>query len=111
MVTTMVKTMKASEFKAKCLQLMDEVAKTGDAIVITKNGKPVSRLVPVDERPQSLFGALKETVTIHGDIISPLDVAWEVEGAAARHARVAVGRDRKSGAGRQGKSGTRKGVR
>jgi prevent-host-death family protein len=37
---------KASEFKAKCLALMDEVARTGAAIVITKNGKPVAELVP-----------------------------------------------------------------
>ena len=34
------RTIKASEFKAKCLQLMDEVAETGDEIVITKNGRP-----------------------------------------------------------------------
>ena len=46
------RTMKASEFKAKCLQLMDEVADGGGEIVITKNGKPVSRLVPYRERPQ-----------------------------------------------------------
>ena len=47
--------MKASEFKAKCLKLMDEVADTGEEIVITKNGKPVSRLVPYRERPKSFF--------------------------------------------------------
>ncbi len=41
-----MKTIKASEFKATCLQLMDEVAKTGESVVITKNGKPVSLLVP-----------------------------------------------------------------
>lgn len=36
----------ASEFKAKCLKMMDEVADNGEEIVITKNGRPVSRLVP-----------------------------------------------------------------
>ena len=41
-----MQTLKASEFKAKCLKLMDEVQKTGDEIVITKNGKPISKLVP-----------------------------------------------------------------
>ena len=40
------RTIKASEFKATCLKLMDEVTKGGEEIVITKNGRPVSRLVP-----------------------------------------------------------------
>ena len=44
------RTMKASEFKAKCLKLRDEVADGGGEVVITKNGKPVSRLVPYRER-------------------------------------------------------------
>ena len=39
-------TMKASEFKARCLRLMDEVAASGHEIIITKNGRQVSRLVP-----------------------------------------------------------------
>jgi len=66
--------MKASEFKAKCLALMDEVAASGDSVVITKNGKPVSRLVPYRRRPSSLFGALAGAVTIRGDIVEPIDV-------------------------------------
>ena len=41
---------KASEFKAKCLKLMDEVAETGGEIIIIKNGRPVSRLTPYRER-------------------------------------------------------------
>jgi prevent-host-death family protein len=40
MVTEVSKTISASAVKAQCLALMDEVAKTGEAIVITKNGKP-----------------------------------------------------------------------
>ena len=50
------RTMKASEFKAKCPRLMDEVADSGNEIVITKNGQPVSRLVPTGNAP-SLFSA------------------------------------------------------
>jgi prevent-host-death family protein len=42
----MTRQIKASEFKAKCLALMDEVARTGNPVVITKNGKPVAELVP-----------------------------------------------------------------
>ena len=73
------RTMKASEFKARCLKLMDEVAETGEEIVITKNGSPVSRLVPYRERPKSLFGLDRGRMKIVGDIISPIDVEWEAE--------------------------------
>jgi prevent-host-death family protein len=81
MEVTMVKVrereMKASEFKAKCLQLMDEVAATGESVVITKNGKPVSRLVPYVDRPKSLFGIHRGAVEITGDVVSPVEVDWE----------------------------------
>jgi prevent-host-death family protein len=36
----------ASQFKARCLRLLDEVAKTGETLVITKHGRPVARVVP-----------------------------------------------------------------
>ena len=49
-------TMKASEFKAKCLQLMDELAAGGGEVIITKHGRPISRLVPYRTRPSTLFG-------------------------------------------------------
>jgi prevent-host-death family protein len=73
------RTIKASEFKAKCLQLMDEVADNGGEIIITKRGTPVARLVPHRERPKSLFGAGRDRMKILGDIISPIDVEWEAE--------------------------------
>jgi prevent-host-death family protein len=73
----MAKTFKAGEFKAKCLKLMDEVAATGEPVTITKNGKPIARLVPVHGQPKTLFGALKGSLTIKGDIISPLEDEWE----------------------------------
>jgi len=72
-----MRTIKASEFKAKCLKLMDEVAETGEPLVITKGGKPVARLVPLGERPKSLWGAHKGLIEIKGDIVSPVDVDWE----------------------------------
>jgi prevent-host-death family protein len=40
----MTRTIKASEFKAKCLKLIDEVAQSGEALVITKRGKPIVRV-------------------------------------------------------------------
>lgn len=67
----------AGEFKAKCLKLMDQVEKTREPIVVTKRGKPVAKLVPVEEaQGQSCFGYMKGTVTIHGDIVSPIEDAW-----------------------------------
>ena len=69
--------MKASEFKAKCLGLMDEVAASGEEIVITKNGHPVSRLVPYHNRPDSFFGRDRNIIRIVGDITQPISVDWE----------------------------------
>ena len=66
----------ASEFRAKCLQLMDYVADSGGEIVITKNGKPVSRLVPYREPATSFFGADKGKIKILGDIVSPMPAKW-----------------------------------
>ncbi len=45
-----MRTITASEFKAKCLRLMDEVNETGEPVLVTKNGRPVSTLVPVRAR-------------------------------------------------------------
>ena len=73
------RTIKASEFKARCLQLMDEVAETGEEIVITKRGRPVSRLVPCREPPEAIFGADRDVIRIHGDVVEPLNVEWEAE--------------------------------
>jgi prevent-host-death family protein len=70
--------MKASDFKAKCLAVMDEVARTGETVVVTKNGKPVAEVVPakVAERP-SPFGVWKGLVEVKGDIVAPIDVEWD----------------------------------
>ena len=68
---------KASEFKAKCLALMDQVNETGEEYIITKNGIPVSKLTPVISKPKSLFGIKKDSLKITGDIIEPLDNEWE----------------------------------
>jgi prevent-host-death family protein len=73
----MTKQVKASEFKAKCLALIDEVAATGEPIVVTKNGKPMAELVPHRSAQKSPFGIWKGKVKIKGDIISPLDVEWD----------------------------------
>lgn len=66
----------AGEFKAKCLQLLDEVAETRETLIITKFGKPVARLVPMPPA-RTLRGALKGSVLHEDDIVSPLENEWE----------------------------------
>ena len=66
-----MQTIQASEFKARCLALMDQVAASGEILVITKNGKPVAELHPYQgARASSPFG-LHPGVLILGDTISP----------------------------------------
>ena len=66
----------AGEFKARCLQIMDEVDRDGIEVVITKRGRPVAKLVPVRQEKVSPFGWMKGTFKIHGDIVSP-DEDWD----------------------------------
>jgi len=63
----MTRTVKAADFKQRCLALMDDVAATGDSIIITKRGKPVARLAPLEQaRPQAL-GCLRDAIEIHDE--------------------------------------------
>lgn len=68
----------ASQFKSRCLALMDEVAATGEPLLITKHGKPVAELKPHRApRAKSLIGLHKGEIEILGDIISPAyDGEW-----------------------------------
>lgn len=74
---------KASEFKAKCLKLMDEVAASGEELVITKHGRPVSRLVPYRDKARMPFGRNRENIHITGDIVSPMPAEWFDESPGA----------------------------
>lgn len=75
----MTQTLKASEFKARCLQVMDDVAASGERVVITKRNRPLVALVPAVEPPAgSPFGWHRGEVAILGDIIEPADANdWE----------------------------------
>ena len=67
------KTIPAGAFKARCLAIMDEVQSRREAVVITKRGKPVAKLVPVDKEKDEIFGFFKGKgkIEIKGDIVSP----------------------------------------
>ena len=73
------RTIKGSEFEAKCLRLIDDVSTSGAEIVITRNGRPVARLVSYRKWLQDRRGADSGGIEILGDIISPIDVEWEAE--------------------------------
>ncbi len=66
-----MKTMAAGFFKAKCLAVMDEVQATQETVVITKRGKPVAKLVPVNAETDEIYNFMKGKGTITGDVISP----------------------------------------
>ena len=68
------KTIPAGTFKARCLAIMDEVASKRESVVITKRGKPVAKLVPVEKEKDDIFGFFngKGTIEIKGDIVSPI---------------------------------------
>ena len=75
-----MKTMGAGEFKARCLRVMDGVRSTREPVVITKKGKPVAKLVPMETPAQDIFGCMKGEIEILGDIESPILPAedWEM---------------------------------
>ena len=71
-----MKTVPAARFKAQCLALLDTVDPEG--IVITKHGKPVARLVPIETESASLIGKFKGKIRIKGKILST-GLSWDAE--------------------------------
>lgn len=72
----MQSTIAAGEFKSKCLKLLDLVAEQRESLVITKHGRAVAQVVPMPPEKE-LFGAMRGSGVIVGDIISPLENEWE----------------------------------
>jgi prevent-host-death family protein len=67
-----MKTMPAGKFKVHCLAVMDEVQSKREAVIITKRGKPVAKLVPVGNEKDEIYGFLKGKGKILGDVVSPV---------------------------------------
>jgi len=68
------RTIAAGEFKAKCLALLDEVARTGQTLVVTKRGRPVAEVVPIQEASPLEGSIVKET-----DLVSPIGERWKAD--------------------------------
>ena len=64
----------AGRFKATCLALLDEVAATGETLVVTKRGRPVAQVSPVAP-PRSLAGSIRR----ERDLVSPIGGTWDAE--------------------------------
>ena len=67
-----MKQMRASVFKAQCLKVMNRVQKTGEPVIVTKRGKPVGKVIPIEQENDDIFGFMKGKFEIVGDIVSPV---------------------------------------
>ncbi len=76
-----MQTVSETEFQSKCLKLIDEVNESGEELVITKDGKPVSVLIPYREKRKTLFGLHRSVIRANDDLIEPSGDRWEADAA------------------------------
>ena len=71
----------ASDLKNSWHEYLERVARGRQEVVVTRYGRPIAKLSPVEphEETTGLFGWMSGTVTVHGDIIAPLDEEWEAD--------------------------------
>jgi prevent-host-death family protein len=72
-----MKTMAAGFFKAKRLAVMDEVQATQETVVITKRGKPLAKLVPVNVETDEIYDFMAGKRAVTADVVSPAISAVE----------------------------------
>ena len=72
-----MESLSVSEFKAKCLSVLQDVNKQKKRIIITKRGKPIAEIIPHESEEKEI--PLEDTVVFMGDIISPVaEEDWEI---------------------------------
>ncbi len=76
MTSHKAKTIGAAKFKEQCLAILDDLDDEG--VIISKRGKPVARLIPIRASSSDLIGALKDRVTVKGDLLST-GIEWDAE--------------------------------
>jgi prevent-host-death family protein len=70
----------ASKFKSKCLQIMDDLQKSREEVIVTKRGRPVAKLVPLaEETGRSIYGFLKGSAIYGEDLVEPTGESWEAD--------------------------------
>lgn len=74
-----LKEIAVSRFKAQCLALMDDVAESRTPLIVTKRGRPLAKVVPIDdEEPPSLLGSVR--YASDSELLAPVDETWEADG-------------------------------
>lgn len=70
-----------SEFKAKCLSLLEQVSKTKTPLRVTRRGQPIADVIPAssDVEQRGWMGAMSGTIEITGDILSPVIEISDIE--------------------------------
>jgi prevent-host-death family protein len=71
---------KASTFKERCLALLDQVARTGVPIIVTKRGRPVAKVVPIDDRQQAPIVGSVRILEDDEELLFSTDERWNAEG-------------------------------
>lgn len=75
-----MKTMAAGKFKAQCLSMIDEVYEFRQEVIITKHGKPMAKLVSLQNQRYDIFGFMRGRGRIVGDVMAPVDAGeWNSE--------------------------------
>ena len=78
-IISLMKSISVSKFRVRCLAILNEVAETGEPVLLTKHGLPTAMIVPPPrKKPKWTLGQFRHTATIHGDLIAPLHESWEV---------------------------------
>lgn len=76
-----MKTLKISEFKAKCIEQLKQVQRTGEPLLVTWRNQPLVTVHPFEQnKPARILGALRGRIEVHGDIVkADLDDEWEMD--------------------------------
>ena len=72
-----MKTIAAAQFKAQCLTVMENVRKTRQPVIITKRGKPIAQLAPLDNVKDDFIGRLKGVFEVVGELDDDSPEPWE----------------------------------
>lgn len=72
-----MKTVSATEFKARCLALLEEVRRTRRPLLVTRHGKPVAEVAPHAPDKDGRFNPLKGSILRQDDLVAPIDTRWD----------------------------------
>jgi prevent-host-death family protein len=74
-------TVAISEFKAKCLSLLDQVSRTKTPLRVTRRGKAIADVIPPPPEPleRDWLGSMSDSIEISGDVVSPVIEIHEIE--------------------------------